>query len=99
MIPVFESDELHKPIRELQRRRLELLREGKTEETEALGKQLDDFLNGPHDPEYCDECGNIFCPWGEPLHFHHDGCPCCAMVPDEEWNEDNMNRVLLARNL
>ena len=26
----------------------------------------------------CSECGKIVCPHGEPLHFHHDGCPACA---------------------
>jgi hypothetical protein len=26
------------------------------------------------EPE-CTICGIIACPMGEPLHFHHDGCP------------------------
>ena len=30
--------------------------------------------------ECCDQCAQIFCPYGEPLHFHHDGCPCCSML-------------------
>lgn len=25
----------------------------------------------------CMTCSNIVCPFGEPLHFHHDGCPAC----------------------
>jgi len=25
----------------------------------------------------CAVCGSICCPHGEPLHFHHDGCPAC----------------------
>lgn len=25
----------------------------------------------------CLSCGVLFCPYGEPLHFHHDGCPAC----------------------
>jgi hypothetical protein len=25
----------------------------------------------------CILCGAIVCPHGEPLHFHHDGCPAC----------------------
>jgi hypothetical protein len=25
----------------------------------------------------CLECGARECPYGEPLHFHHDGCPAC----------------------
>lgn len=26
------------------------------------------------DPE-CSECGEIICPFGDRLHFHHDDCP------------------------
>lgn len=26
----------------------------------------------------CALCGSIVCPHGEPLHFHHDGCPACS---------------------
>lgn len=25
----------------------------------------------------CLTCGAICCPHGDPLHFHHDGCPAC----------------------
>lgn len=25
----------------------------------------------------CPECAKTFCPTGERLHFHHDGCPAC----------------------
>lgn len=25
----------------------------------------------------CDACGVRDCPWGEPMHYHHDGCPSC----------------------
>lgn len=25
----------------------------------------------------CMVCGIRECPSHEPLHFHHDGCPCC----------------------
>lgn len=25
----------------------------------------------------CLQCGYAMCPYGEPLHWHHDGCPCC----------------------
>ncbi len=32
-----------------------------------------------HDPE-CMFCAMLACPVGEPLHFHHDGCPCCEFV-------------------
>jgi hypothetical protein len=30
----------------------------------------------------CLVCGERECPHGEPLHFHHDGCPACVF--DEE---------------
>jgi hypothetical protein len=36
----------------------------------------DELLNECTDPE-CIVCGAILCPHGEPLHFHHDGCPAC----------------------
>lgn len=29
------------------------------------------------DPE-CAICALVVCPLGEPLHFHHDGCPACS---------------------
>lgn len=29
----------------------------------------------------CMVCGMRDCPDREPLHYHHDGCPCCAMKP------------------
>jgi hypothetical protein len=25
----------------------------------------------------CETCAKVFCPHGERLHFHHDGCPAC----------------------
>lgn len=37
---------------------------------------LDELMARCPDPE-CLECGQIVCPQGEPLHFHHDGCPAC----------------------
>jgi len=27
--------------------------------------------------EECTRCGELDCPHGEPLHWHHDGCPAC----------------------
>ncbi|MBX3703977.1 MAG: hypothetical protein KF822_09405 [Steroidobacteraceae bacterium] len=27
----------------------------------------------------CGDCGEIVCPHGEWLHFHHDGCPACSV--------------------
>jgi hypothetical protein len=28
----------------------------------------------------CLSCGQRACPHGEPLHFHADGCPSCALL-------------------
>jgi hypothetical protein len=39
--------------------------------------KLDRLLQACSEPE-CIVCGAITCPHGEPLHFHHDGCPACA---------------------
>jgi hypothetical protein len=25
----------------------------------------------------CTTCAILLCPFGEPLHYHHDGCPAC----------------------
>lgn len=36
------------------------------------------------DAAECDTCGEILCPYNEPLHFHHDGCPACARASDAE---------------
>lgn len=43
---------------------------------EAPGWSIDEIKK--HD-EWCDcaSCGEAACPDGEPLHFHHDGCPAC----------------------
>lgn len=40
------------------------------------GNLSDEILNECKDAE-CVVCGAIACPGGEPLHFHHDGCPSC----------------------
>lgn len=45
--------------------------------------------------EICDQCGDIFCPNGDALHFHHDGCPCCSFV---EYSDARWSELLLARN-
>lgn len=39
--------------------------------------QLDEALALCKDAE-CGECARIVCPSGDPLHFHHDGCPSCS---------------------
>lgn len=48
------------------------------DEIERLGLMADRLL--AHCPvDECMGCGEIVCPHGEGLHFHHDGCPaCCA---------------------
>lgn len=51
------------------------------------GAVVDEALNRCPGVEYCEQCSDVFCPYGEPLHFHHDGCPCCsfdAMNPHED---------------
>jgi len=30
----------------------------------------------------CLACGERDCPHGEPLHYHHDGCPACEWLAD-----------------
>lgn len=32
----------------------------------------------------CMVCGVRDCPHGEPLHYHHDGCPACYFSPPSE---------------
>ena len=38
----------------------------------------------PEDDGECMACSQIDCPDGEPLHYHHDGCPCCSQKPTLE---------------
>ena len=45
-------------------------------------KIIDALLSHCDDGE-CYTCGQIICPHGEPLHFHHDGCPACAQDEPE----------------
>lgn len=47
-----------------------------------LHTTIDKLLDHCGDPE-CYECGAIICPWHEPLHFHHDGCPACCQHEDD----------------
>lgn len=46
-------------------------------------RRLDLALAECEDGE-CEICASIVCPYGEPLHFHHDGCPACAEYEDDE---------------
>jgi hypothetical protein len=32
----------------------------------------------------CMWCGELACPWGEPLHFDKDGCPACEQEHQDE---------------
>jgi hypothetical protein len=45
-----------------------------------LEQKLDRLLNHCQDGE-CSECAKIICPFEDPMHFHHDGCPSCY-VPE-----------------
>ncbi len=47
------------------------------------GPETDNALGLCKDPE-CSECARIICPYDEPLHFHHDGCPACAHYEAEK---------------
>lgn len=40
-------------------------------------RKLDALLAHCGDGE-CGACGQIICPHGDSMHFHHDGCPSCA---------------------
>jgi hypothetical protein len=51
-----------------------------TPEFEALHERIradHSLVDECKEPE-CIVCGSIICPHGEPLHFHHDGCPVCS---------------------
>lgn len=45
------------------------------------GAELDAFINARCDDWECLTCGQMLCPYGEPLHQHHDGCPACDSWP------------------
>lgn len=45
-------------------------------EVKRLNDVVGDLLDHCPDAE-CEECGKAVCHHGEPLHFHHDGCPAC----------------------
>lgn len=42
-------------------------------------RKLDALLAHCDDGE-CVSCGQIICPHGDGMHFHHDGCPSCAQI-------------------
>lgn len=41
--------------------------------------ELNALMNDHCEDAECLTCGERCCPWSEPLHFHHDGCPACHM--------------------
>lgn len=46
---------------------------------EQAGVIADKLLNAcTLDGGECGTCGRLVCPSGDPMHFHHDGCPSCA---------------------
>lgn len=51
--------------------------ESLTAECESLRGRLDSLLNHCPDAE-CKTCAEIICDNGDPMHFHHDGCPSCS---------------------
>lgn len=88
-------DPFHQQMRTLFLETLELRIAGKSDEAKVLGDKVDELLN-KCPSECCDQCGDIFCPWGEALHFHHDGCPCCDTV--SYWDTALTNNMLFKRN-
>ncbi len=46
-------------------------------ETPAGARIFDHTCGTDRDDGECMACGQIDCPDSEPLHYHHDGCPCC----------------------
>lgn len=40
-------------------------------------KLFQECMSRPESDGECIVCGSIICPYGEPLHYHHDGCPAC----------------------
>lgn len=36
----------------------------------------------------CHKCAELCCPYLDPMHFHHDGCPSCAELGDGNARRD-----------
>ena len=47
-------------------------------ETPAGDRIFRHTCSTPEDDGECMACSQIDCPDREPLHYHHDGCPCCS---------------------
>lgn len=51
----------------------------KLREFDRLLAMVDALLNHcDKDGGECHVCSQIVCPYKDPLHFHHDGCPSCV---------------------
>ena len=73
-----ELDDKHQKVRELAVSywRARLLGDGAFSDAASnASKEIDRITETCS--ECCDQCSAIFCPYDEPLHGHHDGCPCC----------------------
>lgn len=45
--------------------------------------------NGECIDKECTICAIIFCPFNEPLHYHHDGCPACFAEEIDKNKKEN----------
>lgn len=66
-----------------------------------LSQSIRNFIQGDHvcvgnieacskaGQDECTVCGARDCPGGEPLHYHHDGCPACCCPPSVIKSNDN----------
>lgn len=60
----------------------------KKAELDRIGVELDTLLNQcPAESGECGICAMIICPSKDSMHFHHDGCPSCAVCGWEEEEE------------
>ncbi len=57
----------------------------KKHELDRIGRELDALLNQCTEAGgECSICSIIICPYGDSLHFHHDGCPSCILGFERE---------------
>ena len=59
---------------------------------EVYEDMVDRLIDHCEDAE-CMKCAVIVCPHEEPLHFHHDGCPCCHDCTKEQYHELLRQRI------
>lgn len=62
--------------------------------TAKLTEQVNRLINHCDIPE-CGVCGEIDCPHGDSLHFHHDGCPSCVLADSDTKKEEEMNKGII----